>query len=84
MPFQTRKDIDFCFLCLSLYLYKYDYFYLSEGRSLVLNISKSINKARYSNKPLKLNLLSLDDINKVLFIDLPIKLTTDMNHLTLS
>ncbi len=51
---------------------------------MVLNISKSINTARYSNKPNPVKLIGLDQINKVLSIDLPIKLTPEMNHLILS
>ena len=51
---------------------------------MVLDISKSINTARYSNKPNSVELIELNQINKVLSIDLPIKLTPDMNHLVLS
>ena len=84
MHFQTRKSIDFIYWCLAIHLHKYGYFYTSEGRSLVLNISKSINTARYSNKPNPVKLIGLDEINKILSIDLPIKLTPEMNHLILS
>lgn len=56
---------------------------MPEGRSLVLEISKSINTARYSNKPDSVKLVELDQINKVLSLDLPVKLTPDMSHLAL-
>ena len=78
------KSIDFIYWCLAIHLHKYGYFYTSEGRSLVLDISKSINTARYSNKPNPVKLIGLDQINKILSIDLPIKLTPEMNHLILS
>ena len=84
MNFQTRKGIDFIYWCLAIHLHKYGYFYTSEGRSLVLEISKSINKARYSNNPNPVKLIELDQINKVLSIDLPIKLNPEMKHLVLS
>lgn len=54
---------------------------MPEGRSLVIDISKSINTARYFNKPNSVKLIELDQINKVLSINLPVKLTPDMNHL---
>lgn len=66
-----------------LRIHKYGYFYMPEGRSLVLEISKSINTARYSNKPDSVKLVELDQINKVLSLDLPVKLTPDMSHLAL-
>jgi hypothetical protein len=84
MNFQTRKGIDFIYWCLVLHLHKYGYFYTSEGRSLALDISKSINTARYSNNPNQVKLIELDQINEVLSIDLPVKLTPEMNHLVLS
>lgn len=54
------------------------------GQRRPINISNSINSARYSNKFNSVKLVELDEINKVLTIDLPIKLTRDMNHLVLS
>ena len=84
MSFQTRKGIDFVYWSLALNLHKFGYFYVPEGRSLVKNISNSINTARYSNKKTSAILPSLETINNVLSLDLPIKLTPDMNHLILS
>lgn len=84
MNFQTRKSIDFFFWCLVVYLHKFGYFYLPEGRTLVLDISNSINTARYSNKPNAVKLVEFEQINKVLSIDLPVKLTPDMSHLVLA
>lgn len=84
MKFQSRKSVDFIYWCLAIHLHKYGYFYIPEGKSLVLDISKSINTARYSNKPTSVELVKLDQINKVLSIDLPVKLRPDMNHLVLS
>jgi hypothetical protein len=84
MTFQTRKGLDFIYWCLALHLHKYGYFYTPEGRSLEVNISNSINTARYSNKLEPVKLTELYQINKVLSIDLPVKLTSDMTHLILA
>ena len=80
----SRKSVDFIYWCLAIHLHKYGYFYIPEGKSLVIDISKSINTARYSNKPTSVELVKLDQINKVLSIDLPVRLSPDMNHLVLS
>ena len=84
MSFQTRKNLDFFYWSLALHLFKFGYFYVAEGRSLVKDISNSINTARYSNKNVSNLLPNIDSINKVLSINLPVKLTADMNHLILS
>jgi hypothetical protein len=84
MSFQTRKSLDFVYWTLSLHLYKFDYFFVVEGRSLVKDISNSINTARYSNNIVSNKLPNIDTINKVLSINLPVKLIADMNHLILS
>lgn len=84
MPFQTRKATDFSYWNLGIYLHKYGYIYLPEGRTLVNEISKSINKNRYSNSIIKSNLPDLISIKKVLDFDLPIKLSIEMTHLNLA
>ena len=84
MSFKSRKNVNFFYWAFALYLHKYGYFSVKEGRSLVNNISNSINTARYSNKNSLSILQNLDIINSVLSIDLPVKLTPEMNHLTLS
>ena len=84
MSFQTRKSLDFLYWSLALHLYKFGYFYVTEGRSLVKDISNSINTARYSNKNVSKILPNIETINKVLSINLPVKLTPDMKHLILS
>ena len=83
MPFQTRKNTDFLYWCLGLYLHKFGYFYVPEGKNLVLDISISINKARYSNNPDPKSLPNLEQINNVIDIKLPIELLPELTHLNL-
>ena len=83
MPFQTRKNTDFLYWCLGLYLHKFGYFYVPEGKNLVLDISISINKARYSNNPYPKSLPGLEQINNVIDIKLPIELLPELTHLNL-
>lgn len=84
LPFQTRKIVDFHYWSIILHLHKLGYFYLEEGRNLAYKISKYINSNRYTTNPNPGKEPSLDEINKVLNINLPVKLTSDMSHVDLA
>jgi hypothetical protein len=84
MPFQTRKSIDFMYWCLVLYFHKYGHFYLPEGRALTLLISQYINTSRYSTNLNTVTIPNLDMIKLVLSLEIPVTLTPNMSHLTLS
>ena len=84
MPFQTPKGVDFSYWCLVLHMHKLGYFYLSEGRSLTANIANYINKGRYSNNPDKSIAPSIETINNVLSLTLPVTLTPEMLHVDLA
>lgn len=49
--FFTRKLEDYKLWAIALKIHKLGYFYLAKGRSLLVSISKSINKNRYSTNP---------------------------------
>ncbi len=49
--FFTRKLEDYKLWAIVLKIHKLVYFYLAKGRSLLVSISKSINKNRYSTNP---------------------------------
>jgi len=84
MPFQTRKGEEFYYWCLVLHMHKLGYFYLSEGRSLTANIANYINKGRYSNNPDKSIAPSIETINNVLSLTLPVTITPEMLHVDLA
>lgn len=84
MPFQTRKGMDFLLWSIVLYMHKMGYFYLAEGRALVVSIASYINAGRYSNAIIKGIPITLDAIQQVLSITLPIVLTSTMLHLHLA
>jgi hypothetical protein len=65
-------------------MHKLGYFYLSEGRSLTANIANYINKGRYSNNPDKTIAPSIETINNVLSLTLPVTLTPVMLHVDLA
>lgn len=82
LPFQTRKGIDFKYWAIALHLRKFGYVYTS--RELILKISKSLNKDRYTTSAQAVSLLREESILEVLDIDLPIKLTPKMSNTQLS
>lgn len=84
MPFQTRKAEDFYLWCITLFFHKLGYFYISEGRVLIYKISLYINKARYSTNVNRATSPSLSYINKVLDINLPVRLEPHMLHVDLA
>ena len=84
MPFQTRKGVDFYFWSIALHLHKLGYFYLKEGFKLVSEIAKYINNGRYSTNLNKVSPPSLENIIKVLELNLPVTLTPDMRHVNLA
>jgi hypothetical protein len=84
MPFQTRKGVDFYFWSIALHLHKLGYFYLKEGFNLVSEIAKYINNGRYSTNINKVSPPSLENVNKVLELTLPVKLTPEMRHVNLA
>lgn len=67
-----------------MHLHKIGYFYLIEGKKLVLNIANYINTGRYSTNVNNVNAPSLDNINYILKLNLPIKLTPEMQHTDLA
>lgn len=81
LPFQTRKGIDFKYWAIALHLRKFGYVYT---RELILKISKSLNKDRYTTSAQAVSLLREESILEVLDIDLPIKLTPKMSNTQLS
>jgi hypothetical protein len=84
MPFQTRKGVDYYFWSIALHLHKLGYFYLKEGFKLVSEIAKYINNGRYSTNINKVSPPSLENVNKVLELTLPVKLTPEMRHVNLA
>jgi hypothetical protein len=85
LKFQTRKYEDFKLWVLALKCHKLGYFYLSESRSLVVNISNSINKNRYSsnlNGPAKL--ITMEKIDKVFTLKPPFDLSSGFSHIELT
>ena len=74
MPFQTRKGEGIYYWCLVLHMHKLGYFYLLEGRSLTADIANYINKGRYSNNPDKSIAPSIETINNVLSLTLPVSI----------
>jgi hypothetical protein len=59
----SRKAIDFKLWRIALLLHKLGYYYLPEGRQLFTDISKNINKLRYSTSA-ENNNITLDDLLK--------------------
>jgi hypothetical protein len=84
MPFQTRKGVDFYYWSIALHLHKLGYFYLKEGFKLVSEIAKYINNGRYSTNLNKVSPPSLENINRVLELNLPVILTPEMRHVNLA
>lgn len=84
LPFQTRKGFDFKYWAIALHLRKFGYVYTSPGRELIFNISKSLNKDRYSTSAQAVSLVRDVTILEVLDMDLPIKLTPKMLNTQLS
>lgn len=84
LEFQTRKSVDFYYWCLVLHLHKFGYFYLSEGKNLVFQISNYINDGRYTTNSNKGVEPEFKIIQKVLNINLPVKLAPDMLHVELA
>ena len=84
MPFQTRKSEDFYYWSLVLHLHKLGHFYLPKGRVLVYQISKYVNKGRYSTNLNCVLAPSFSDINQVLELKLPVTLQPDMLHVDLA
>lgn len=82
----TRKAIDFKLWRIALLLHKLGYYYLPEGRQLFTDISKNINKLRYSTATVK-NHKTLDDLLKrsqVIFAKpSPFNLSLGKTHLNL-
>lgn len=86
LEFQTRKGEDFYYWCLILHLHKFGYFYTTEGKKLVFQISNYINEGRYSTNSNKGEVSKPDfnTIQKVLNLNLPIKLAPEMLHVDLA
>lgn len=84
MPFQTRKGEDFYFWSIALHLHKFGYFYLKDGFKLVSEIAKYTNSGRYSTNVNKVSPPSIQSINNVLLLTLPVKLTKEMRHVDLA
>nr|AAX34435.1 LAGLIDADG homing endonuclease [Cyclocybe aegerita] len=84
MPFQTRKGVDFYLWGIALHFHKLGYFYLKEGFKLVSEIAKYTNNGRYSTNLTKVSAPSLENINKVLELTLPVTLTPEMRHAKLA
>ncbi len=82
MPFQTRKAVDFMYWCIVLYVFKFGHFYLSEGRTLVIQIANYINKSRYSNSKSAPTTPIIPD--GLFSMTLPISLTPEMSHVELA
>lgn len=84
LEFQTRKGVDFYYWCLLLHLHKFGYFYLPEGKILVFQIANYINEGRYTTNLNKGVEPDLNTIQKVLNINLPVKLVPEMLHVELA
>lgn len=84
LEFQTRKGEDFYYWCLLLHLHKFGYFYTTEGKILVFQISNYINDGRYTSNPNKGKKPDFNTIQKVLNMNLPIKLAPEMLHVELA
>lgn len=84
IQFHTRKMIDFHFWRLGLYLHKWGYYYMEQGRVLMVSISQYINDGRYTTNTNPVRAPAVELIKAVLAMVLPIRLTPDMTHLTLS
>jgi LAGLIDADG endonuclease len=84
LEFQTRKGEDFYYWCLLLHLHKYGYFYTTEGKILVFQIAKYINDGRYTSNSNKSEKPDFNTIQKVLSMNLPIKLAPEMLHVDLA
>jgi hypothetical protein len=82
--FQTRKSTDFYYWSLILHLHKFGHFYLPEGRILVSKIANYINEGRYSNNLNKGVEPNIEDIQKILTINLPVTLNSEMLHVDLA
>ena len=62
-------------------MFKWGYAYLKEGRQVVVAIAAYINKGRYTTSSVVNHLPSLDHIQSVLELHLPVKRTPDMTQL---
>lgn len=84
LSFQSRKGLDFSYWVLGLKLHKFGYFYLSEGRQLILQITKFINKNRYTTNQLgtvKEPKNVKEKINMLNKIQAPFDLSTGLTHI---
>lgn len=81
LEFKSRKFIDFKLWSISLLLRKYGYFYLAEGRSLLVGITKCINKKRYSTNKTKCTYISEKDVDLVFNQKPPFDLNLGQPHL---
>jgi len=80
----TRKVIDFKLWRISLIIHKLGYYYLPEGRQLFTDISKNINKFRYTTSNTNQNSISLTEIikrsNDLFAIQPPFDINSGKNH----
>lgn len=58
LEFKSRRFVDFKLWSIGLLLRKYGYFYLAEGKILLVDITKCINKQRYSTNKIKATYIS--------------------------
>lgn len=65
-------------------MHKLGYYFLDEGRELILNISNTINKNRYTTNPRLVPLPTKTEILKVTSLIAPFDITTGLDHTKLA
>jgi hypothetical protein len=85
LRFKTRKYEDFKLWAIALKSHKLGYFYLPAGRSLIVKISNSINKYRYSSNPSgPAKSIPAEEIEKVFSLNPPFDLSSGYSHTELA
>jgi hypothetical protein len=84
LKFQSRKFIDYKYFVIIVYIHKLGYYMLPKGKELILAISLSINKNRYSTNPTVSIEPTQKSIEDVFNIEPPFDISKGDSHSKLS